>query len=137
MARAVAFDWGDKRTGVAYTDELKMIASPLETVDTKTIIPFVKKLTEEWKIDTFVVGVPDTLFGKPTDSSAGIQSFIQELQKDFPNIQIATVDESFSSREAMQAMVQGGMKKSKRREKGQLDAVSATIILQRFLASKV
>lgn len=135
MARAVAFDWGGKRTGVAYTDELKMIASPLETVDTKTLFSYVKSLTEKWKIDTFVVGVPDALFGNATDSSAGIQQFIQKLQETHPSVQIATVDESFSSREAMQAMVQGGMKKSKRREKGQLDAVAATIILQRYLES--
>ena len=137
MARAVAFDWGGKRTGIAYTDELKMIASPLDTVDTKTVHTFIKKLTEQWEIDTFVVGVPNSLFSKQTDSSAGIQTFIKELNRNYPNIQITKVDESFSSREAMQAMVQGGMKKSKRREKGKLDAVSATIILQRFLESRV
>lgn len=133
MGKALGIDYGLKRTGLAITDDLQIIASPLDAVDTKTIFQRIDELIAREGITDLVVGDPD-VFGGTSDSSASIQKFCAELKKRHPNLNHHRVDESFSSREAMAAMVAGGMKKSQRREKKNLDKVSAAVILQRWLA---
>ena len=134
MGKLLAFDWGFKRTGVAETDELQIIASPLTTVDTTGLMAWIETYLNQNNVDAFVIGNPSLLLGEKVDSSSGIQKFKESLQKEFPQIPVHEVDESFSSQEAMQGMIQGGMKKGQRRKKGNLDKVSAAVILQRYLA---
>jgi putative Holliday junction resolvase len=132
MGKALAFDYGGKRTGLAETDELQIIASPLQGVDTSTLWTVIDGLVSTGKYTDFVVGDP-SMFGGTSHSDAPIAKFVEELQKRYPTIPVHRVDESFSSREAMSAMVMGGMKKSDRRDKKNLDMVSAAIILQRWM----
>ncbi len=133
MGKALGIDYGAKRTGLAITDDLQIIASPLEAVDTKAVFQRIEALVASENISDIVVGDPD-VFGGTSDSSASIYKFCAELKKRYPALRHHRVDESFSSREAMSAMVAGGMKKSQRREKKNLDKVSAAVILQRWLA---
>jgi putative Holliday junction resolvase len=133
MGKALGIDYGAKRTGLAITDDLQIIASPLEAVDTKAVFQRIEALVASENISDIVVGDPD-VFGGTSDSSASIHKFCAELKKRYPAQRHHRVDESFSSREAMSAMVAGGMKKSQRREKKNLDKVSAAVILQRWLA---
>ena len=135
MGKVLAFDYGTRRTGLAITDDLKIIASPLEGVETKDLWKRVKDLVSSENIDGFVVGDPSML-GDITHSTEAINTFCEKLGKTYPTIPIHRVDESFSSREAMSAMVAGGMKKKKRRDKKTLDMVSAAIILQRWLENQ-
>lgn len=135
MPRYIAFDWGKVRTGIAVTDSSAIIASPHSTVKTDVLMAEVKKLVEAEACAGFVVGVPGLFENLQTDSTSGINAFIAQLSKVYPAIEIHRVDESFTSSEAMGALHAGGMKKSKRREKGSLDKVAAAIILQRFLES--
>jgi putative holliday junction resolvase len=132
MGKVLAFDYGVKRTGLAETDELQIIASPLEGVETSTLWTVVERLIATGKYSDFVVGDP-SMYGGTAHSDNPISKFIAELQKRYPSIPVHRVDESFSSREAMSAMVMGGMKKSDRRDKKNLDMVSAAIILQRWM----
>ncbi|MFT4683180.1 MAG: putative Holliday junction resolvase [Flavobacteriales bacterium] len=134
MGKALAFDFGVKRTGLAITDDLQIIASPLEGIDTKLLWEKLTKLIETERISEFVVGDP-SVFGE-THNSEPVRAFVTKLQKTYPEIPIHQVDESFSSRDAMSAMLQGGMKKAKRQDKKNLDMVSAAVILQRYLESK-
>ena len=129
MARWIGLDLGMARTGIAVTDRDAMIASPLETVATKDLLSRLQALVNEESCAGFVVGDPGPL----ADSAPLIAQWEQRLKKAFPGKTIRKVDESFSSREARSAMVAGGMKKSRRQEKGAMDRVAAAIILQRFL----
>lgn len=135
MGKAIGIDYGAKRTGLAITDDLQIIASPLEGIETRFLFEKIDQLVSQETVSEFVLGDPSML-GDVTHSTQLIADFELQLKKKYPNIPIHRVDESFSSRDAMQAMVQGGMKKSKRRDKKNLDMVSATIILQRWLESK-
>tara|TARA_B110000459_G_scaffold202986_1_gene257716 strand:- start:887 stop:1297 length:411 start_codon:yes stop_codon:yes gene_type:complete len=135
MARYIAFDWGLRRTGIAVTDSAAIIASPLKTLDTSDIFNEVESLINAEQCSGIVVGVPGLIVGLKTDSSEGIEKFISSLQKKHPDIPIHRVDESDTSMEAMNALISGGMKKSKRKVKGVLDKVASAIILQRFLDS--
>jgi putative Holliday junction resolvase len=132
MGRALAFDYGERRTGLAETDDLQIIATPLEGVDTSTLWDTLTRLMASGKYSDFVVGDP-SMFGGVAHSDQAIQHFVEDLSKRYPGIPIHRVDESYSSREAMTAMVQGGMRKGQRRDKKTLDMVSAAIILQRWL----
>ena len=129
MARWIALDFGKARTGIAVTDDHAMIASPLETVASRAIWDRLPVLVEERPCAGFVLGDP----GQLTDSSAGIDDLEQRLRKKWPHLPVHRVDESFTSREAQASLIEGGMRKSKRREKGALDKVAAALILQRFL----
>ncbi len=133
MGKALGIDYGTRRTGLAITDELQMIASPLEGVDTPHLDRRINELVATGGITDFVVGDPAMYGEDDSHSSDKINAFCEKLKKAYPHIPIHRVDESFSSREAMQAMVSGGMRKSKRRDKKTLDMVSATVILQRWL----
>ena len=133
MARYIAFDWGKARTGIAVSDSAGIIATPHSTVATSHLNSTVSKLLSEEPCAGFVVGVPGLIVGSNTDSNQGINDFISYLERKYPSIEIHKVDESHTSSEAMNALVSGGMKKSKRREKGSLDKVAAALLLQRFL----
>ena len=135
MARYIAFDWGLRRTGIAVTDSSAIVAAPLKTVETKALFKEIDQIILAEPCIGIIVGVPGLIVGLKTDSSDGIEKFISHLQKKYPSIPIHQVDESDTSSEAMSALISGGMKKSKRKNKGVLDKVASAIILQRFLES--
>ena len=130
MGRIVAIDYGRKRTGLAVTDPLQMIAGALDTVPTHTLMDFLKKYLPANGVETVVVGMPRQMDGTPSDSYTYIRPFVTRLR-------IEMFDERFTSKLAFQAMIEGGVKKSRRRgDKGLVDRVSATIILQGYLESR-
>lgn len=133
MGRILAIDYGLKRTGLAVTDPLKIIASPLETVLTKDLMAWLKTYTQKEVVERVVIGLPVDLFNQETHSSASVKKFGEELEKQIPGLQIHWHDERFTSKMAQQALITGGMKKKDRRVKGNVDKVSAAIILQSFL----
>lgn len=135
MGRLLAIDFGKKRTGIAVTDPLKIIATPLDTFPTHEVLAFIKKYNQSEDLEAFVIGMPKNLLNNDTDSTASVRSFINLLQKEFPGHKIHQVDERFTSKMAKNAMVTGGMKKSERRKKENVDKLSATIILQSYLES--
>ena len=136
MARVLAIDYGKKRTGLAVTDPLQIIASPLETVQTHQLMNYLKKYLEKENVEAFVIGMPKNLQNRDTDSTASVRSFIRNLKKSMPAVPVVEIDERFTSKIASQAMVLGGMKKSERRIKENVDKLSATIILQSYLESR-
>jgi putative Holliday junction resolvase len=121
---------------LAVTDPLQIIASPLETVHSKDVIQFLKDYDLAEGIESFVLGMPMDLNNQPTDATADAQQFERLLKKHFPEKAVYLQDERFTSKMAMAAMIAGGMKKKDRREKGNVDKISAAIILQSFLESK-
>ncbi len=133
MNRIIALDFGVKRTGVAVTDPMQIIASGLETVETALLIPYLKKYMETEPVSTIVLGEPRQMDHKPSESEVHILALIPKLMTAFPGILIERQDERFTSKMAVQAMIAGGMKKKKRQEKGMIDQISATIILQAYL----
>jgi len=136
MARILALDFGTKRTGIAITDELQIIASGLTTVDTQDVIDFLKTYTAHENVELFVVGEPKQMNNSVSESEAYIKTFITKLQNNFPKIPIVRVDERFTSKMAFQTMIDSGLSKKQRRNKALIDEISATIILQSYLASK-
>lgn len=137
MARIVAIDFGGKRTGVAATDELQIIASPVDTIETSKLMDFFEKYLFTENVSDLVVGLPLRFSGEVNDIEVEIQKFIQKFSLKFPNIKIHRENEMFTSKMASRAMFEGGMKKKKRQEKGMVDKVSAVIILQSFLSHKL
>ena len=133
MARILALDYGEKRTGIAATDELQLIASGLTTVDTKDLMAFLTKYIESEKVSCIVVGEPRQMNNQISESEAHIKPFLERLTKIFPHMPIARQDERFTSKMAVQSMIQGGVKKMQRRNKALVDEISATLILQAYL----
>lgn len=133
MSKVLAIDYGQKRTGIAITDSLRMIASPLETVDTSKIFEYLDKIIQKEKIVDIVVGEARHLDGNASEITLLQEKFCKEITKKFPSIIIHRIDEMYTSKLASQALVMGGMKKKDRQIKGNLDKVSAAIILQQFL----
>lgn len=133
MARFIAFDFGTRRIGIAVTDSGAMIAAPECTCGPKEWPQVVDRLTHAEPCAGLVLGQPGLISGDTTHSSAHIEAFAAALRKRYPDLPLHLIDEDYSSREASAALVMGGMKKSKRQEKGNLDKVAAAIILQRFL----
>ncbi len=136
MGRILALDFGKKRTGVAVTDPLQIIASGLATVETKQLLIFLKEYISKEEVDIFVVGLPKQMNNQPSESEHFIQPFIKKLKNTFPNIPIKREDERFTSKLAFQAMIDSGMKKKQRQNKATIDEISATLILQSFLNRK-
>lgn len=136
MGRVLAIDYGAKRTGLAVTDPMQIIASPLETVASAQLMQFLKSYEEKEGIEAFVVGIPRTLENKNTDASKYVFQLLQLLKKHFPEKKVHQIDERFTSVMAQQAMIMGGMKKSDRKIKGNVDKISAAIILQSYLERK-
>lgn len=133
MSKILAFDYGLKRTGLAITDAARIIASPLTTIDTAKLFEFLKTLMVKESISVFVLGIARHGDGSDSETTLMQKQFADQLKKKFPHIPLFEVDEMFTSKLAAQALVMGGMKKSDRREKGNLDKVSAAIILQSYL----
>ena len=135
MARVLAIDYGAKRVGMAVTDPLQMIASPLETIHSKDLVPFLKSYTEKEEVSAFVVGMPKKLDNTDTNATQMAKGCVTILRKNFPHISIHLQDERFTSQMAMSAMISGGVKKKDRQNKANIDKVSAAIILQSYLES--
>ena len=133
MGRVVAIDYGLKRTGIAVTDSLRIIATPLETVKTSELMSFLQTYLKRETVDEFVVGMPVNLQYQDSEITPLVRVFVEELRKTFPEKAVHLADERFTSSMAMRAMIEGGMKKKDRRVKGNVDKISATIILQSFL----
>jgi putative Holliday junction resolvase len=133
LGRILALDYGAKRTGVAVTDEHRIIASGLTTVATDTLLDFLKDYLLKEKVDIIVVGEPRQMDSSPSESEALIKPFLKELKRNFPAITLARQDERFTSKMALQSMLDSGLTKKKRRNKALVDEISATIILQDFL----
>lgn len=136
MGRVIAIDYGKKRTGLAVTDPLRIIATPLDTVDSALVIKFLQSYLQRERVDEFVIGMPKTLSNEDSEIAPLVRKFVAEVQKEFPGKNVHLVDERFTSSMAKQALIDGGMKKKDRRVKGNVDKVSATIILQSFLGAK-
>ncbi|WP_031528956.1 Holliday junction resolvase RuvX [Dyadobacter crusticola] len=136
MARLLAIDFGSKRSGIAVTDPLQIIATALDTVPTHDLRTFLKKYISQEQVEAFVVGMPKKMDNTDSENAARVQTFIKLIQKDFPEIPVHTHDERFTSYMALQSMISAGSKKSDRREKGNIDKVSATIILQSFMEGR-
>lgn len=133
MARVIGIDHGSRRTGLAATDATRMIASALETVPTAEVLDHLRRLLAKEPADGFVVGLPVNLNGTPTDGTAGVLAFVEQLKRAFPDHWVETVDERFTSSMAQQALMASGKGRMARRDKSQLDRISATIILQGWL----
>ena len=136
MGRLLAIDFGTKRTGIAITDELQLIASGLTTVETPKLMDFLKTYISEESVDLILVGEPKQMNNQASESEAFIQKFLGKLKKMLPDMPIERVDERFTSKMAFQTMIDSGLKKQQRRNKALVDEISATIILQSYLYNK-
>ncbi|QNH62498.1 Holliday junction resolvase RuvX [Hymenobacter sediminicola] len=136
MGRVLAIDYGHKRVGLAVTDPLQLIATPLDTVHSKDVLAFVKAYHQREPLDALVVGMPRTLLNEATDSTSAVVGLIRSLRKQFPEVPVHEIDERYTSRMAHAAMLAGGLSKKDRRDKATVDRVSATLILQSFLESR-
>ena len=132
----MGIDYGRKRTGVAVTDPLQIVAGNLATIPTHTLLQFIKDYLAHEVVDRIVVGKPTQLNGEPSESMKFITPFVDRLKKELPDMPVVMYDERFTSTIAHQAMLDGGMKKSDRRDKSRVDAIAATIILNDYLQSK-
>jgi putative Holliday junction resolvase len=136
MGRIISIDYGKKRTGIAVTDPLQIIASPLETVPTGELEKFLIDYSARETIDEFVVGYPVQMNNRPSESVKYVDPFLKWLRKLFPDKPVNLADERFTSKIAFRAMIDGGVKKKERRDKAVVDRVSASIILQSFLEKR-
>ena len=136
MSQILAIDYGKARCGLAATDDMQIIASGLETVPTKEIFPFFKNYFKLNKVEQIVVGLPTDLKGNLNEVEVHILKFIEQFKTEFPTIEVARFDERFTSKMASFFISQSGKSKKKREEKGLIDKVSATIILQNYLEQK-
>ena len=133
MGRILAIDYGQKRVGLAVTDELRMIAGPLASVHSKDVIAYLKEYVALENVDCFVVGYPLTLQNTLSESARFTEPFVKHLQKTFPNIPVERMDERFTSKMATAAIFSSGVRKKVRQDKALVDKVSAVIILQSYL----
>ncbi len=136
MDRIIGIDYGRKRVGVAVSDPLGIFASALDTIHSTKIIEYLELYSEKEHVVRFVVGRPTNMDGSPSEAAADVDAFLKRLQARFPNVPIDLEDERFTSVLAHRAMLDGGMKKSDRRDKASVDKISATIILQSWLDRK-
>lgn len=133
MGRILAIDYGTKRTGIAVTDELQIIASGLTTVATENLLEFLKDYIAKEKVELFVIGEPKQMNNQASESEIYIQDFIKKLTKTLPEIPIKRFDERFTSKMAFKTMIDSGLKKNQRKNKALIDEISATLILQSYL----
>ena len=133
MARILCIDYGKKRTGIAVTDPLQIIATGLTTVDTKDLMPFLKNYFLQEPVETIVIGDPKNLDDSDTHATPLVAQFIKRLEKEFPGMPIVKVDERYTSKMAKRAMIEMGMKKKDRRNKRNVDEIAATMMLQEYM----
>jgi len=136
MARILSIDYGLKRTGIAVTDDFQIIASGLTTISSTDIIPFLKTYFSKENVETVIIGEPKQMNGLPSESTEIIEKFIAQFHTEFPNMKIERVDERFTSKMAFQTMIDSGLKKKQRQNKGLIDEIAATILLQDYLNYK-
>ncbi|SDE27039.1 Holliday junction resolvase RuvX [Riemerella columbipharyngis] len=136
MGKIIALDYGKKRTGIAATDDLKIIASGLQTVETSELFAFLEKYLSENNVEELIIGLPIDLKGINSEIEQDISAFIKRFESQFPHIPIHRVDERFTSKIASFYISKSGKSKKKRQDKGLIDKISATIILQDYLESK-
>ncbi|HBF88866.1 MAG TPA: Holliday junction resolvase RuvX [Bacteroidales bacterium] len=134
MGRILAVDYGNKRIGLAVTDPLKIIATGLTTVHSKDIWDFLSSYFMREKVDAVVVGFPKHLDNTATDATPHVVGFVNKLKKLYPSLEVHTLDERYTSKMAVQSMVESGMKKKNRQNKELIDEISATIILQNYMS---
>ncbi|MEO8859980.1 MAG: Holliday junction resolvase RuvX [Ginsengibacter sp.] len=135
MARILCIDYGLKRTGIAVTDPLQIIATGLTTINSTELLSFLKKYFTQEKVELIVIGEPKNLDNSDTHATPLVKAVILKLQKEFPNMPLKTVDERYTSKMARQAMLEMGMKKKDRRNKRTVDEIAATIMLQEYMQS--
>lgn len=133
MARILCIDYGGKRTGLAVTDPLQIIASALTTIESKTLITFLKNYFQQEQVELILIGEPKNWDDSDTHATPLVEHCIKELNKHFPAVPVKKVDERYTSKLASQAMIQMGMKKKDRQKKGNVDQIAATIMLQEYL----
>jgi putative Holliday junction resolvase len=133
MPRILAIDYGLKRSGIAVTDELKIIASGLTTIPSDTVIPFLKEYFFKERVEEVIIGEPKQMNGLPSESAVIIDKFVNQFQFNFPTMKMTRVDERFTSKMAFQTMIESGLKKKQRQNKALIDEIAATIMLQDFL----
>ncbi len=136
MPRILSIDYGLKRTGIAVTDPLQIIATGLATVETMRLMPFLREYLAREQVEKIIIGDPRNLDDSPTDATPLVDKFVKAFEKHFPHIPILRVDERYSSKMAKDAMLEMGLKKQQRRQKGLVDEIAATILLQEYLQSK-
>ena len=134
--RILSIDYGKKRTGLAVTDPLQIIAGGLTTVETRQLLDFLKTYTAKEQVETIVVGLPTQPNGQPSENQARVRSFVGELKKALPSIPVEFYDERFTSVLAHQTMLDAGIGRKRRQDKALVDEISATIILQNYLEQK-
>ena len=135
MPRLLAIDYGIKRTGIAVSDPMQIIASGLTTVETGKLMQFLKKYFTEENVELVLIGMPKTLRNEATDATPFVEKLIEAFKREVPTIPIKIVDERFTSKMAFQTMLDSGMKKKDRQNKALVDEISATIILQGYMSS--
>ncbi len=136
MPRILAIDYGLKRTGIAVTDPLKIIATALTTIESARIFTFLEEYLKKEAVELILIGDPKNLDDSPTDATAHVRRIIGILHRKFPEIPVLPVDERHTSVMATRAMLEMGLKKSKRREKGTVDQVAAAMMLQEYLLNR-
>ena len=135
MGRIMAIDYGKVRTGLAVTDPVRIIATALTTVETPTLLSYINDYCAREEVDVFVVGEAKHMDGTPSESMQYIEPFVEKLKETFPSKEVARVDERFTSKMAFQTMIDSGLKKKDRRNKGMIDQIAATIMLQDYMKS--
>ncbi len=133
MARILAIDYGLKRTGLAVTDPMQIIATGLTTVDSRELMAYLKKYFAQEQVELIIIGEPKNLDDSDTHATPLVANCIKQLQKNFPNIPVQTVDERYTSKMAKDAMLEMGLKKGQRRNKALVDEIAATIMLQEYM----
>jgi putative Holliday junction resolvase len=137
MPRILAIDYGIKRTGIAVTDDLQIIASGLTTIPSETAIPFLKDYFSKENVVKVLIGEPKQMNGQPSESTPIIEKFVSQFQKNFPDMKVERADERFTSKMAFQTMIDSGLKKQQRKNKALIDEIAATIMLQDYLTRKM
>ena len=133
MPRILAIDYGGKRTGIAVTDPLQIIATGLETIESRELIPYLKKYFAAEQVELIIIGMPKNWDDSDTHGTPLVKAAIKKIQKEFPTMPVKTVDERYTSKMAKDAMLEMGMKKKDRRVKGNVDVIAATIMLQEYM----
>lgn len=136
MPRILSIDYGMKRTGIAVTDEMQIIASGLTTIPSETLIVFLKDYFSKEKVEKVIIGEPKQMDGTPSESTVIIEKFIKTFQNNFPEMPLDRVDERFTSKMAFQTMIDSGLKKKQRQNKALIDEIAATIMLQDYMNKK-
>lgn len=135
--RLMAFDYGTKRIGIAVSDPMQIIATALTTVHPDEVWSFLKTYLSTEQVSTFVVGKPLQMDGTDSESASHILGFVRKLKREFPTVPVVEIDERFTSKMASSVIAQSGIKKNKKQNKGLIDTISATIILQTYMDTKV